>query len=41
MARFVLQTAGWVYENAEGALGLTAAGQTVVEATLLPPDADC
>jgi len=35
-----LQGAGWVYEDAEGALRLTAAGEAVLEATLRPPDED-
>jgi len=35
-----LQDAGWVYEDAAGALWLTAAGDAVVEATILPPKED-
>jgi hypothetical protein len=36
-----LQAAGWVCEDAEGALRLTAAGEAVLEATILPPEEDC
>ena len=35
-----LEAAGWVCEDAEGALRLTAAGEAVLEATILPPEED-